>query len=162
MLHFLNKEQPSLEFRYSHKQPENIPDKKQNVSKALKESKIQEETKSEEASFDINTADQDSLMRIPGIGPKMAETILNYRQKNGVFKKAEDLLNVPGIGEKKLERMRPYLQSLDSKFEKEVSSLLCSQCGTSLPKGNTKGGYEKPYCPKCLHYLKKGEHTTVS
>jgi comEA protein len=159
MLHFLNKEQPPLEFRYSNKQTENISSQKQNFSQALKGSTIQEEQGSKDVSLDINAADKDALMRIPGIGPKMADTLISYREKNGDFKKVEDLLNVPGIGEKKLERMRSYLHSLDAQSPKKTSDSLCPQCGTSLPSDNTKGGHEKPYCPKCLHYLKNPEQT---
>ena len=57
----------------------------------------------------LNTADQDELQLIPGVGEKTAQLILEYRRKVGSFKTVEDLLHIKGIGEKKLEKMRPYL-----------------------------------------------------
>jgi len=163
MLHFLNEESPPLEFHYSSESKENVHHKKQSSAITHEPTGTHgpmvsntEETASEEAhSFDINTADKDQLMHIPGVGPKMADTILNYLQEHGPFKKMKDLLNVPGIGEKKLEKMRPYLQNLKSKIQHkiEVSDLLCPKCKSPIPTDNTKRGHEKPYCPKCLYYL---------
>jgi competence protein ComEA len=57
----------------------------------------------------INTADAAQLMLLPGIGPKMAESIIAYRSSVGTFNTIEDLVNVKGIGPKSLEKMRPYL-----------------------------------------------------
>lgn len=44
------------------------------------------------ALINLNTATQAQLESLPGLGPKVAERILEYRQKNGVFKKVEDIL----------------------------------------------------------------------
>ena len=57
----------------------------------------------------INTAGVDELVALPGIGKAYAERILEYRQKNGPFKRIEDILNVRGIGEKTFERIRDRL-----------------------------------------------------
>lgn len=54
----------------------------------------------------INTAAVDELTTLPGIGKSYAQRIVEYRDKNGPFKKVEDLLNVRGIGEKTFERIR--------------------------------------------------------
>jgi competence protein ComEA len=57
----------------------------------------------------LNTATQAQLETLPGIGAKAAERILEYRQKNGQFKKIEDLMNVKGIGEKSFLKLKPLL-----------------------------------------------------
>lgn len=54
----------------------------------------------------LNTATSEDLAGLPGIGPSYARRIVEYREKNGPFKRVEDLLNVQGIGEKTLERIR--------------------------------------------------------
>ncbi|PID41986.1 MAG: hypothetical protein CSB48_12605 [Proteobacteria bacterium] len=53
---------------------------------------------------------QELAQSLPGIGEKRARAIVDYRKKNGKFKKADDLLNIPGIGEKILREMKPYLK----------------------------------------------------
>ena len=51
----------------------------------------------------INTANVEELMTLDGIGQKVAENIIAYREKNGSFQKPEDLMMVKGIGEKIFE-----------------------------------------------------------
>ena len=46
------------------------------------------------ALVNINTASAAEFEALPGIGPKMAQRIVEYREKNGAFKKLEDLMNV--------------------------------------------------------------------
>jgi competence protein ComEA len=61
------------------------------------------------APVNLNTATAEQLATIPGVGPKMAERIIDYRQKNGGFKKIEDLMNVSGVGEKSFLKMKPLI-----------------------------------------------------
>ena len=55
---------------------------------------------------DVNSADSETLQRLRGIGPALAERIIAYRTEHGPFTAAEDLLAVPGIGEATLADIR--------------------------------------------------------
>ena len=57
----------------------------------------------------INTANFLELQRVPGIGPKTAQRILDTRKSVGRFHSVDELLAVPGMGEKRLAKMRQYL-----------------------------------------------------
>jgi competence protein ComEA len=57
----------------------------------------------------INTASAADLEALPGIGAKTAARIVEYRQKNGPFKKVEELMNVRGVGEKNFLKLKPQL-----------------------------------------------------
>ena len=60
-------------------------------------------------SININTAGEDELTKIPGVGKVTAQKIVEYRKKNGRFLAADDLKKIGGIGDKKLEKMREYI-----------------------------------------------------
>ena len=57
----------------------------------------------------INKADGAELETIKGIGPMLAQRIVDYRQANGRFENLEDLVNVPGIGQAKFEKIRSQI-----------------------------------------------------
>ena len=60
--------------------------------------------------IDVNTADLDTLVALPGIGEKLAQAIIDEREANGPFYYPEDLIAVSGIGEKKMEGMRELIR----------------------------------------------------
>ena len=59
--------------------------------------------------MNLNTADEQALDTLPGVGPATASAIIAYRQSDGPFGSVDDLLNVRGIGEAKLEQLRPLV-----------------------------------------------------
>src|SRR5207244_10663523 len=61
------------------------------------------------AVINLNTASVSDFEGLPGIGAKTAARIVEYRQKNGPFKKVEELMNVRGVGEKNFLKLKPRL-----------------------------------------------------
>ena len=59
--------------------------------------------------LNINYASMEELMTLKGIGPVLAERILQYRIRYGDFKSVDELIKIKGIGPKTLEKLRPYV-----------------------------------------------------
>ena len=83
------------------------------AAKAAKPPAAAPKTAPATAPINLNTATQAQLESLPGVGAKAAERILEYRHKNGQFKKVEDLMNVKGIGEKSFLKLKPLLSVTD-------------------------------------------------
>jgi competence ComEA-like helix-hairpin-helix protein len=62
---------------------------------------------------DLNTASVGELVLLPGVGPKLGQSILAHRDERGRFEYHAELLTVPGIGEKKYQAIRPFLSPLE-------------------------------------------------
>ncbi len=58
----------------------------------------------------INRGSAEELRHLPGIGPVLAERVVQYRQANGKFASIHDIQNVKGIGVKRFAQLEPYLR----------------------------------------------------
>ena len=62
---------------------------------------------------DVNTASPALLTYVAGVGPALAENIVDFREKNGPFKNRQAILNVPGLGPKAFEQCAGFLRIRD-------------------------------------------------
>ena len=75
-------------------------------------------TMTKAATIDLNSASVGDLESLPGVGRRTAARIVEYRQKNGSFKKIEELMNVKGIGEKSFLKLKPLITVSAAKPER--------------------------------------------
>ena len=59
--------------------------------------------------ININSSNLEELRRLPGVGEKLAERIIQYHSAHGAFMAAEELMQVKGIGEKKFEKIKDLI-----------------------------------------------------
>ena len=71
------------------------------------------------AVVNLNTATAAQIATLPGIGDKAAQRIIEYREKNGGFKKIEELMNVKGIGEKSFLKLKPLITVAEKSTPKQ-------------------------------------------
>lgn len=64
--------------------------------------------KAPDGPVDLNTADVAALESLPGIGPALAERIVEFRDANGPFASLDDLLDVAGTSPRLIEELQPY------------------------------------------------------
>lgn len=68
--------------------------------------KEENDTKQKESLVNINTADRELLMTLPGIGESRAESIISYRKENGCFTKIEEIMQVSGIKDGAYQKLK--------------------------------------------------------
>lgn len=71
--------------------------------------KLTKEGKVLTGKLNLNTATEEELQMLPGIGPKKAQRIIEYRTKHGKFERVRDLRRVKGFGYKTVNKLSPYL-----------------------------------------------------
>jgi competence protein ComEA len=72
--------------------------------------------------LNLNTATTAELQALPGVGAATAKLIVEHRQKNGGFKKIEELMNIKGIGEKTFLKLKPMVTVTAEKSDRQSSS----------------------------------------
>ena len=70
-----------------------------------------QDTNTKQDVININTATQEELDTLPGIGPATAAKIIAYRKEKGKFNNKEEIKEVSGIGEAKYEKMKEYIST---------------------------------------------------
>lgn len=78
----------------------------------VEKNSVTKATKGIPKDININTADKELLILLPGIGPVTAEAIVAYRKENGNFKSVDELTKVKGIGDKTLVKLKPFLMTI--------------------------------------------------
>lgn len=61
--------------------------------------------------LNVNTATVEQLEKLPGIGRKTAEAIVEYRNVNGPFRRVENLLLIKGVSENRFAELRPHIKT---------------------------------------------------
>lgn len=80
-----------------------------NFKTLMENSNSVEDNSSNGKKININTATAKELEELNGVGPALANAIVQYRGKKGNFKRIDELKNVPGIGDKKFEQMQDQI-----------------------------------------------------
>lgn len=75
---------------------------------------VSEETQPLPDPVNINTADEKTLMTLPGIGKTSAQRIIAYREENGYFTSIEELMEVEGIGQSRFDKLKDYITVEDT------------------------------------------------
>ncbi len=79
------------------------------ANKPVTEENVNMDPEAEDSLININTADKEALVALPGIGESRAADIIEYRKKIGNFKSIEEIKNISGIGESVYARIKNYI-----------------------------------------------------
>jgi competence ComEA-like helix-hairpin-helix protein len=86
--------------------------------------------------LNLNTAPIEQLEKLPGIGPNIAKSIVQFRERSGPFQRVEDLLAIKGISKARLEKLRPYVT-----------------VGPAAPNRHSAGPHQAFVTPVSLHLI---------
>lgn len=89
----------------NNEKTKNIPKEENTPSMQIQDTNTKQDV------ININTATQEELDTLPGIGPATAAKIIAYRKEKGKFNNKEEIKEVSGIGEAKYEKMKEYIST---------------------------------------------------
>ncbi len=95
------------------------------LDKAEKSNVQRTESKSRELvqfPIDVNKAEYEELLFLPGIGPAKAKAIIEYREKYGPFMSLSDLTKVSGIGKATVEKLASFVRIEEEPFHNPIRS----------------------------------------
>lgn len=87
----------------NNEKTKNIPKEENTPSMQIQDTNTKQDV------ININTATQEELDTLPGIGPATAAKIIAYRKEKGKFNNKEEIKEVSGIGEAKYEKIKEYI-----------------------------------------------------
>jgi competence protein ComEA len=101
--------------------------------------------------IDLNTADQKELAQVPGVGPKMAEAIVDHRRVHGLFKSVDELRSVRGVGPITFDKVRgsfrvsslPPEPVVETPASPQPQTQAPAPAQTPTPRHATGGGAKK-------------------
>ncbi len=94
--------------------------------------------------IDLNRADRAELLQLPGVGEHMAQRIVEYRQRHGLFHDVNELTGVQGIGPTTLETLRPWLRvNSDAENQRALASIAGSSAVRSPKESGSRGSQKE-------------------
>ena len=81
------------------------------VSCSARIEQVVADDRSTTGTVNINVASVDELEKLPHIGKKTAESIVEFRQLNGPFRRVEHLMQIRGISEERFAELRPFIKT---------------------------------------------------
>jgi competence ComEA-like helix-hairpin-helix protein len=106
----LDEQDNDIPAHHKKKKPKKKRTKKPKKPKKPKAPHVKKEPPTLKGPLDLNTAPLAQLELLPGVGPVMAQRMVDYRKAHGGFKTVDDLDEVSGIGKKTLEKLRPWVR----------------------------------------------------
>jgi competence ComEA-like helix-hairpin-helix protein len=100
---------PALSCRRQSAHPQDAIRTSENARIATRNRSSQPGDNKDRPCVNLNTAGPDTLMSLPGIGPGLADKIIEYRAKYGPFQRAQDIIIINGFGERRYHRIEPYV-----------------------------------------------------
>lgn len=101
------------------------------------------EAPSSHKTVNLNQATAAELVRLPRVGPKLADRIVAHRKEHGPFTRVEDIMQVKGVGEKFFTALKPYLAVSGATTLVEKVSSAGSRGATSKTKKSGRSGSKK-------------------